>query len=229
MTRTPRSRIACLALSIVAAATPVASCRTTCEPKPISDAADAHENAPLTEQLADMLTGSFSSAEQAATDPDNYRDIRLHAARIWTDRTDGPWIYVEQAAASALDRPYRQRVYRIVQESDTLLRSDVYTLPADPLRFAGAWRDPAMLDSLTPDSITLREGCSVYLAPTPAGFVGGTRSTSCASDLAGAAYATSVVTLTPGLIASWDQGFDADGDQVWGATAGGYLFYRAAD
>jgi hypothetical protein len=25
---------------------------------------------------------------------------------------------------------------------------------------------------------------------------------------------------------SWDRGFDADGNQVWGAEGGGYVFHR---
>ena len=62
--------------------------------------------------LVEWMTGSFSSQAQAQAD-ERYYDIRLEMVPIWTDRDDGRWLYVEQAAASALERPYRQRIYRV--------------------------------------------------------------------------------------------------------------------
>ena len=64
-------------------------------------------------RLGSWMTGSFSSASQASAAPDDYFDIRLYMVPIWDGRADGPWLYVEQAAASALERPYRQRVYQV--------------------------------------------------------------------------------------------------------------------
>ena len=68
--------------------------------------------------LTDFMVGSFSSAKQAEKDPENFRDIRLEMARIWPDRDDGVWLYVEQAVATSLARPYRQRVYRLTANAD---------------------------------------------------------------------------------------------------------------
>jgi hypothetical protein len=42
--------------------------------------------------------------------------------------------------------------------------------------------------------------------------------------LRGASYATSKVTIEEGLIISWDQGFNEEDEQVWGAVKGGYEF-----
>ncbi|MBM4130063.1 hypothetical protein FJ250_03410 [bacterium] len=175
--------------------------------------------------LAGWLSGHFSSAAQAAADT-NYFDIRLRMAPMWGDRADGPWLYVEQATAAAQDRPYRQRVYRLRDGGDGAFISEVYALPG-PRRFAGAWRHRQPLASLTPDSLLAREGCAVVLRRAPDGrFAGGTEGQACASDLRGAAYATSEVTVGPDMIVSWDRGFAADGSQAWGATAGGYVFVR---
>ena len=58
--------------------------------------------------LVDWMTGSFSSQAQSLED-EEYFDIRLEMVAIWPMRSDGLWLYVEQASASALDRPYRQR------------------------------------------------------------------------------------------------------------------------
>ena len=184
---------------------------------------------------AEFLSGSFTSAAQAAAD-DDYFEIELHVARIWLDRDDGIWLYVEQAAASALDRPYRQRVYQVLPlEGDggappADVVSKVYTLPGDPLAFAGAAYDPAKLDDISPDDLTLRAGCAVYLRQTENGdFVGSTRGEGCQSSLAGAAYATSTVTLTADQLRSWDQGFNEEGEQVWGAVKGPYVFDRVGE
>ncbi|HRW89883.1 MAG TPA: CpcT/CpeT family chromophore lyase, partial [Flavobacteriales bacterium] len=61
-------------------------------------------------ELASWMTGSFSSAAQAEADT-NYYAIELEMARIWPERTDGVWLYVEQAVAAKKEKPYRQRVY----------------------------------------------------------------------------------------------------------------------
>ncbi len=178
-------------------------------------------------QLTDWMTGTFSSAGQAQADPNNYRDIRLRMVRIWPDRAGGPWLYVEQAAAAAPDRPYRQRVYRLALRDDGALESQVYELPGDPLRFAGWHVAPTLFDALSPTDLAKKEGCTVVLRRRGDGvFVGGTQGRACPSSLHGAAYTTSEVTISPDRIVSWDRGFDTDGRQVWGATAGGYVFVK---
>lgn len=211
-----RHAVARLALASITAA--LAACAST---------PSARHAAPANaDRVADLLTGSFSSQKQAEIDPD-YRDIRLHAARIWADRTDGPWLYVEQAAATALEKPYRQRVYHLVNVDGGSVRSDVFLLPGDPLRFAGACAEPARLNELTPKDLIPRDGCSIRLTPSATdSFAGGTEGASCASELAGAAYATSTAVLTPECLFTWDRGFDSSGTQVWGATKGPYRFVR---
>ncbi len=177
--------------------------------------------------LAEWMTGSFSSEEQAASDS-QYFDIRLEMVRIWEGREDGYWLYVEQAAASALDRPYRQRIYHVTPLEDGRFSSAVYSLP-DPMRFAGSWADMERLNQLDPDSLTIRKGCAVILARKSSGaFEGSTVKKACESKLRGASYATSIVTVMDDRIVSWDQGFNADDEQVWGATQGGYIFKKKA-
>ncbi len=177
------------------------------------------------EMLAEYMTGSFSSAAQAKSDT-NFFDIRLEMTHIWKDRPDGYWLYVEQAAASSLDKPYRQRVYQLTQVSDSLMQSTVYTFD-DPLKYAGAWKDESKLSGLKPDMLKERTGCAILLKSyAPGVFVGSTESLSCDSDLRGAAYATSIVLINKDQIYSWDRGFDISGNQVWGAQTGGYVFKK---
>jgi hypothetical protein len=176
-------------------------------------------------RLREMLVGSFDSAEQAKADPQNYFDIRLQMAVIWADRRDGPWLYVEQAAARSPQRPYRQRIYRLLKRGDRLV-SEVYELPGDPLRFAGAANDATKLGDLKPDQLTHKAGCDVVLWPSDDGFVGGTVGCECPSKLAGASYATSEVRVFADRLETWDRGYDKDGKQVWGAEKGPYIFRR---
>lgn len=181
------------------------------------------------ERLAGLMCGEFSSADQAAFDPD-YRDISLKISRIWPTSSDGIWLYVEQAVAAMADRPYRQRIYHLTSVPHAKVptfRSDVYTLPGDPRRFVGAWQNPTKLADITPASLTIREGCAVILTQTsPVSFAGSTVDRNCQSEFQKASYATSEVTITPQSMISWDRGFDNDGKQVWGATNGGYKFLR---
>lgn len=177
------------------------------------------------EALVDYMVGSFSSKEQAGKDS-SYFNIELEMVQIWKDRTDGPWIYVEQAVAETKDKPYRQRVYQLRKRNDGKIESLVYTIP-DPLRFAGDYKKEFPLLRLTPDSLILKEGCEVVLYQADNGyFEGGTIDNNCSSDLRGASYATSEVMIDKDKMISWDRGFDESGKQVWGATDGGYIFKK---
>ncbi|MBM3317343.1 MAG: chromophore lyase CpcT/CpeT [Candidatus Eisenbacteria bacterium] len=177
------------------------------------------------EAVCAWMTGCFSSAEQAAADT-SFFDVRLRMAPIWSGRGDGCWLYVEQAIAGSEHKPYRQRVYHLTRAGAGAVASAVHELAA-PLRFVGAWRDPAILDGLAPDSLHAREGCVIYLEWEPPGrFTGATRGRECLSSLRGASYAVSEVVLTPGAITTWDRGYDDAGRQVWGAERGGYIFRK---
>lgn len=178
-------------------------------------------------RLADWMSGSFTSFAQAMADPDHFLDVRLEMARIWRHRTDGAWLYVEQAVATALDRPYRQRIYRLHAPLEGGIRSVVYELPGDPLHYAGACRDPKKLDALAPEELKLRLGCELHLKRTgDREFRGSTLGNGCLSTLRGAHFATSNVRITPELVESWDRGFDHKGVQVWGAEIGPYVFLK---
>jgi hypothetical protein len=55
---------------------------------------------------------------------------------------------------------------------------------------------------------------------------GNTKGADCGNALRDAAYATTDVTATPTELNSWDRGYDATGNQVWGAVKGGYRFIK---
>lgn len=187
---------------------------------------DAPGRDPASEVSA-ILIGEFNSADQAQAD-EAYYPIALRHVAIWEDRTDGPWLYVEQALQQKPEAPYRQRIYHLVNTTSgasVTVRSDIYALPGDPLVYAGA--KAARFDQLTPEELLPRTGCSVHLTRITADrYAGSTEGNGCTSSLRGAAYATSEMSLESALLATWDRGYDAQGEQVWGAVNGPYLFRR---
>lgn len=179
--------------------------------------------------LAQWMAGTYTSEAQASNDPENFFNVRLIMVPIWTERSDGRWLYVEQAMASSLEKPYRQRVYRVTAKGDGF-ESAVYTLPGDARDFAGAWQDASRFDALSPQMLGAREGCEIVMAWDEGAqmFRGSTLGQRCASELKGSKYATSEVSVTATSLTSWDRGFDAEGNQVWGATKGGYEFVKVS-
>jgi CpeT protein len=179
--------------------------------------------------LLSWMTGSFSSQEQAQMDTSFY-DIRLQMVRIWPERHDGKWLYVEQAAAQSLESPYRQRVYHLTRVNDSTFKSSTYSFN-NPLRFAGDRKKDTPLSNFSPDSLMEREGCSIFLTKKEENdaFVGSTVGKNCLSTLRGTSYATSEVIITEGGLSTWDRGFNEKGEQVWGSTKGGYIFIKIED
>jgi hypothetical protein len=180
---------------------------------------------PELDLLVDWMTGAFSSQAQAEVDP-SFFDIRLHMVRIWPERADGCWLYVEQAAADSMGSPYRQRVYHVTRKDADTLVSAVYELE-EPLQYAGVWKEADPLSQLSPDALKERQGAAIYLKMQADGtFAGSTDGKKCVSNFRGAAYATSHVKISRTQVYSWDRGFDAKDKQVWGAVKGGYVFLK---
>lgn len=175
-------------------------------------------------KLRDWMTGSFSSQEQSEVDT-NFYDIRLEMVQIWEDDSDTIWLYVEQAISEALDKPYRQRVYRLSQKDKNSFESAIFSLE-DPLRFAGVWREEAPLNGLSPDSLIERSGCTLILVFVDGKFQGSTNEKDCSSNLRGASYANSQVVVKEDELTSLDRGFDQNDEHVWGSEYGPYIFKK---
>jgi len=177
------------------------------------------------EPLTTWMTGTFSNAAQAKADPD-YPDAILHLARVWNERTDAVWLYVEQAHAKSPGIPYRQRVYRLRALPGGTVETRLYDLP-EPEKAVGAWKDASPLAALAPERLVERPGCAVLLRAVDAtAYAGSTAGKTCVATFQGAAYATSEVTVTAKGLLSWDRGYDAAGKQVFGPTKGAYRFDR---
>ncbi|MFN4026725.1 MAG: chromophore lyase CpcT/CpeT [Flavobacterium sp.] len=173
-------------------------------------------------ELVSIMQGHYSSEKQALADKDYY-NISLRMTPIW--KSKGNYLFVEQAIFDKQDKPYRVRIYKVSQRGNEFI-SEIYILK-DEKAWIGKWATPEVYDQLTEADIELKSGCEVVLKRTGKNrFEGATGDKTCPSELRGASWANSKVTVTEKTILSWDQGFDKDGKQVWGATKGGYEFIK---
>ncbi|MFM9907890.1 MAG: chromophore lyase CpcT/CpeT [Chitinophagaceae bacterium] len=177
-------------------------------------------------QLKTFMQGNFSTAQQSKMDT-AFLSISLHMKQVWPQRNDGYWLYVEQAATETPDKPYRQRMYHLYLQDDSILVSQVFEFK-DPARFIGYWNEPKRFDSIKFFVLSSRAGCEVYLRKNSQGkFTGSTEGKDCQSSLRGASYATSEVLIDKMNIHSWDRGWNADNLQVWGSVKGPYQFKKS--
>lgn len=206
-------------LSLFACAIIIFSCKQNQNNTPVTTI-DTDKNI---NELFSLMQGSYNSQVQSEVDT-TYFNISLHMYPIWKDK--GHFLYVEQAINSMQNRPYRQRIYELTQIDSVTFKSAVYTLPVDSL-WIGKWKTPEAFDSLNISDITLKDGCEVVLKRLESNYYkGNTGDNTCESTLRGAAYARSEVEIFEDKIISWDRGFDADGNYVWGAEKGGYIFNK---
>jgi CpeT protein len=175
--------------------------------------------------LQENLVGVFDSEQQSVDDP-QYFAIQLVTCPVHAPELGDDVVYVEQAVMENTGEPYRQRLY--------VLEGDDAEQTATTMVYALLEPDPAIglcdgdLATFDASDVTLRTGCGVVMEwdGDDEAFVGGTDDGSCESTLNGASYATSEVWIGVDRIDSWDRGFGADGEQVWGAEAGAYQFLR---
>ena len=181
------------------------------------------KNSAALNELVSIMQGHYSSEKQSLEDKDYY-NISLRMTPIWKEK--GNYLFVEQAIFDKQDKPYRVRVYKVSQRDDTEFISEIYTLKNEK-DWIGKWATSETYDKLTEADMELKQGCEVVLKRVAKNkFVGSTGDKTCPSELRGASFANSKVTVTENEILSWDQGFDKEGKQVWGATKAGYEFIK---
>lgn len=189
--------------------------------------ADEPAGQPMAEELANTLIGSFSTIEQSRIEGWGYVESEL--VRIWPHREDGIWLYQENAflGSSPEDfdpeikqRPYFQRIVRLVEVSSTEVIRTIYTL-TDPASVVGAFADPSRVAEEQLGDVS----CSGPVMRIAHGYWQSNFDT-CPSGLRGAVRTHSRSIHTPHGFANWDRGFDAEGTLIWGPARGGYVFDR---
>lgn len=180
-------------------------------------------NSKYLNELITIMQGNYSSEKQSVKDT-SYFNISLRMVPIWKNK--GHYLYVEQAMFKKQEKPYRVRIYKITQLSENEFISEIYTLKNEK-EWIGKWKTPEAFDALSEKEIELKDGCGVRLKRIGKNkFAGETGDKTCPSELRGASFATSKVTVFENKIISWDQGWDKNDKQVWGAEKGGYAFLK---
>ena len=177
------------------------------------------------QELAAWLEGSYSSQARARTSPAEFSDLRLRIRRIWAQRSDGLWLYFEEARPERPAVPVRQRVYCVHSQGIARARVDVYALP-EPALWHAALKNPQRLAHLSPADLKLRTGCALDLFRQTQAWVGGTRGRACQPPFPGTAYATSILRIFEERLEIWERGFDQLGKQVWGPKSGANVFEK---
>lgn len=184
------------------------------------------------EEVANRLQGVMTTTEQARSNPDA-PDVRMTTCKVEVEDaaasqlTDSPvtFLYQEQALSSKLDQPYRQRFLRISVSGDRQSVESAGFEPANPQAFVGLCKKPETQRMVKLSDLgTYR--CSVFLKPIGENYQGETPESGCPSNYRGAARIANTVILQPGGMETWDRGFDAAGNQVWGAQDKPYQFRK---
>jgi len=179
------------------------------------------------EELADVLTGSFTTREQCATE--GWGCVESELVRIWPERDDGVWLYQENAwlgddpqsiDPSAKKKPYFQRILRLASDGEGRVLRTIYSL-TEPAAVTGAYADTSRLNH----DMVGAASCSGPLERIARGYWVSDFPT-CPSGLRGAVRTHSRSIHTPDSFANWDRGFDPQGKVVWGPASGGYVFKR---
>ncbi len=179
------------------------------------------------DRLRDWLAGEFNSEQQSIDDP-AYFAVQVLACPIDAPDLGARALYVEQAVMDSLDAPYRQRVYTVhASDDDEVSASTTLYNLTDPDAAIGLC-DEDSVATFTEDDVSPREGCGVSLTwdAEAETFEGGTVGEECESSINGATYATSETIIDAEGFTSWDRGYDANDEQVWGAEDGPYIFVR---
>lgn len=175
--------------------------------------------------LCAWMAGEFTNQKQAIATPTQFAHIRIFFRPL-------PWhffgaigFYSEQVYDYDLWSPYRQGIHRLIQQ-DNGIYIENYGLQ-DAMRYAGAGRELSILQSIQPDRIDRRLGCSMVFTRDGDRFLGGVEpGNQCRIPRDGRwTYLVSEVELTATTWVSRDRGFDPTShDLVWGSEHGHLRF-----
>ncbi|MBE9114273.1 chromophore lyase CpcT/CpeT [Lusitaniella coriacea LEGE 07157] len=186
---------------------------------------------PEVEIVATHLVGIMETSAQAAANLDA-PSVRMTTCRVRIAARDPArnlhsaapvFLYQEQALTERLQRPYRQRFLQLAPSAtENSVESKAFK-PIDPERWIGLC-DRAENQRILQPSDLIEAGCSVFLVPVNQIYVGNTQAGGCATNVRGAVRITNTIFLHSAGMDTWDRGFDAQGNQVWGAKDQSYQF-----
>lgn len=192
---------------------------------PLTLEAHAHRVVSYLEGTMDSSVQSLEKRSYFDVTVQHCQVIPVDANGVPVDAKGALFLYVEQAISANKERPYRQRFMKVAANTfQGTVTSTVYENDAAK-SFQGLCNRPES-ERLVPAAGFDAGKCTVSLRPVGDVYVGSTPKQNCPSTHRGAVGVSSQVTLGPDFMESWDQGWGADGSQVWGAVDGGYRFQK---
>lgn len=178
------------------------------------------------EAVVNHLVGIMDTSVQAAVDPSR-ASVQMTTCHVEVEGTaEAPasvYLYQEQALSDRLDSPYRQRFLHIILIADEVVASHTFK-PTAAEEWVGLCDHPLVERQVPSTAFTTKVVCTIELQPAISGYVGNTPPGGCPVNLWGAVRLTNTVILHADGMDIWDRGFDAEGNQVWGAEDTPYEF-----
>lgn len=173
-------------------------------------------------EVAEHLIGEMDTSAQAAQITE-IPNVRMTTCEVTVEGINGQFLYQEQALVRNLSEPYRQRFLRLtLVDNGKTVESHAYK-PQTPDTWIGLCQKPQGDRVVEGDRLT-DANCSVYLVPWLDLYIGHTQAGGCPADFRGAVTITNTVLLHDRGMNTWDRGFNAQGEQVWGAESRPYQF-----
>ena len=180
------------------------------------------------EAVATHLIGVMDTSIQAATS--DTADVRMTTCSVKLEPENSHlnvahaiFLYQEQALTNKLNQPYRQRFLRLAPSINGRTVESKSFLATNPEKWIGLCTQPKNSRLVQASEVSDRQ-CSVFLVPIESSYVGTTQPGGCDTNLRGAVTITNRILLHGEGMDTWDRGFDAQGNQVWGAQDIPYQF-----
>jgi len=144
--------------------------------------------------------------------------LRMRVARLWPERADRYWFYLEEVSPADERHVLRQRILQFVHDG-SVIHALTYRLPGNAADYAGEWRKEHPFAAVRPESLREIEGCrSVWNRVMEVAFAGGTEGDACPGDGPGVRNEHWDFSLSPTELRTWIRGLDAAGNQVDGPS-----------
>lgn len=185
-------------------------------------------------EFAQTLAGIYDNFEQSQQNPKDFARINIIFRPLPWGIFDGPGFYSEQHYDYAPWSPYRQGVHKLIahkENSNTFIMENFGY--AEPMRLAGAGRNPELLASLKKENLKARCGCAMHFKTKKnREYIGSVEpGKKCMIPRDGQlTYLVSEVEVTQESWTSRDRGYDPDTNkQIWGSEHGQLIFKKVED
>ena len=185
-------------------------------------------------EFAQTLAGIYDNFEQSQQNPKDFARINIIFRPLPWGIYDGPGFYSEQHYDYAPWSPYRQGVHKLIahkENSNTFIMENFGY--AEPMRLAGAGRNPELLASLKKENLKARCGCAMHFkTKKDREYIGSVEpGKKCMIPRDGQlTYLVSEVEVTQESWTSRDRGYDPDTNkQIWGSEHGQLIFKKVED